>query len=242
MGARLGTDLSLGAHAHDPTPPTLTRPPLSSSSSRRRLILMRHAPSEETSTSSPASRDHDRPITPAGAAAAAGVARALAARGWLPDLVLASDAARSRQTLAAMAAAVPALGAAPAIFRGALYTAAALDGQTGPALAAALEEAGGGRGDGEAGPGGDGAGPPPPSTVLALGHNKGWEEAASALAGCAVRLEAATAALLEVSWGGKGEEGGEGEGEGDACPSWPAARAGGEGDWTLVGLVSGADA
>jgi phosphohistidine phosphatase SixA len=204
---------------------------------------MRHAPSEETNlASSPASRDHDRPITPAGALAAAAVARALAARGWLPDLVLASDAARSRQTLAAMAAAVPALGDAPAFFRGALYTAAALDGQTAPALAAALEEAGAG-GGGAAGDAAATAGAPPPTTttpttVLALGHNKGWEEAASALAGCAVRLEAASAALLEVSSGGGAD------GATTASPaftSWPAALAGGEGDWTLVGLVSGAD-
>ena len=212
---------------------------------------MRHAPSEETSTSSPACRDHDRPITPAGAAAAAAVARALAARGWLPDLVLASDAARSRQTLAAMAEAVPALGAAPAFFRGALYTAAALDGQTAPALAAALEEAAGGGGgeesetDAAAAASSSPSSPPlapSPSTVLALGHNKGWEEAASALAGCAVRLEAATAALLEATGGGGEDGGGGGAGADALLPTWQAALAGGEGDWTLVGLVSGADA
>lgn len=54
---------------------------------------MRHADSAEASPSA-GIRDHGRPITPAGAAAAAVVARALAARGWVPDLIVASDSER----------------------------------------------------------------------------------------------------------------------------------------------------
>lgn len=36
------------------------------------------------------------------------------------------------------------------------------------------------------------------STVLCVGHNKGWEEAATTLCGQAVRLKNACAALLEL--------------------------------------------
>jgi polyadenylate-binding protein len=173
---------------------------------------MRHADSADASP--PEVIDHGRPITPAGAAAAASVARALAARGWLPDLVVASDSVRTRETLAAMVGAVPAVGAARARFAGRLYTAAAADGATAAALAAELEAAGADDGDG----GGAAA-----RTVLAVGHNRGWEEAASALAGRAVRLETATAALFEAAAAGDG--------------GWPAAVAGGDG-WEFVGVVS----
>ena len=58
------------------------------------------------------------------------VARKLAQRGFLPDLILSSDSARTRQTLGAMADAEPAFGEAATSFRGSLYTVAALDGQT----------------------------------------------------------------------------------------------------------------
>ncbi len=36
--------------------------------------------------------------------------------------------------------------------------------------------------------------------VLCLGHNRGWQEAASALTDRTVRLGSAHAALLQVSW------------------------------------------
>lgn len=112
-----------------------------------------------------------------------------------------------------MADAVPALAAAPARYAGSLYAAAATDGATAAALAAELEKAGA---DKDAGT----------HTVLAVGHNRGWEEAASALAGAPVRLETATAALFE--------------GAAKAAASWPdALTAGDEGAWTLVGLVEG---
>ena len=78
-----------------PPPPVLLTNPLSTSfhthTTPSRLILMRHADSAEAS---PSIRDHGRPITPAGAAAAASVARALAAREWVPDLIVASDSER----------------------------------------------------------------------------------------------------------------------------------------------------
>lgn len=112
-----------------------------------------------------------------------------------------------------MAAAVPALGAAPTRYAGALYAAAATDGATAAALAAELEKAG--------------ADTDAPTTVLAVGHNRGWEEAASALAGAPVRLETATAALFE--------------GAAKAAASWPDALTAPaeDGAWTLVGVVAG---
>jgi phosphohistidine phosphatase SixA len=58
------------------------------------------------------------------------VARKLAQRGFLPELILSSDSARTRQTLGAMADAEPGFASAAACFRGSLYTVAALDGQT----------------------------------------------------------------------------------------------------------------
>lgn len=116
---------------------------------------MRHAPSADAASaataaaaaadsdnSSATTRDHDRPITPAGVAAAKACARALLAAGWLPDLVVASDALRSRQTLDAMGEEVPALKKVRVRFAGSLYAAAAMDdNQTARALAATLEEA-----------------------------------------------------------------------------------------------------
>ena len=111
---------------------------------------MRHAPSADAapeassaSTAATTTRDHDRPITEAGVAAAKACARALRDSGWLPDLVLASDALRSRQTLDAMREEVPELLQGVRVrFAGALYAAAAMDdNQTARALAATLEEA-----------------------------------------------------------------------------------------------------
>ena len=110
---------------------------------------MRHAPSADAAsaaTPNPSTttttRDHDRPITEAGVRAAKACARALAAAGWLPDLVVASDALRSRQTLEAMGEEVPALKTVRVRFAGSLYAAAAMDdNQTARALAATLEEA-----------------------------------------------------------------------------------------------------
>ena len=166
---------------------------------------MRHAPSADAapeassaSTAATTTRDHDRPITEAGVAAAKACARALRDSGWLPDLVLASDALRSRQTLDAMREEVPELLQGVRVrFAGALYAAAAMDdNQTARALAATLEEAlssvdgaaapaglssprdgGGGEEEVARRDAGKGASFSPssscsPTTVLAVGHNK----------------------------------------------------------------------
>jgi phosphohistidine phosphatase SixA len=96
---------------------------------------MRHA----EAAAAPGVRDHDQPITPAGRAAAAEVARALGARGgWTPQVAVCSNAARSRQTLDAMRAALPALEDADAHALGRLYATSQLDGATRGALEAAV--------------------------------------------------------------------------------------------------------
>lgn len=61
----------------------------------QRLILMRHAEAERASGSG---RDRDRALSTRGRADAAGMGRALAARGLRPDLALVSPATRTRQT------------------------------------------------------------------------------------------------------------------------------------------------
>ncbi len=58
------------------------------------------------------------------------VAARLAEKGWLPDLIVSSNSTRTKQTLDTMAEAHPAFSEADTLFRGSLYTVAALDGQT----------------------------------------------------------------------------------------------------------------
>ncbi|KAI3425855.1 hypothetical protein D9Q98_007829 [Chlorella vulgaris] len=148
----------------------------------RRLVLMRHADSEASS-----GRDHDREITLQGAQEARLVGEQLRATGWLPQVVICSNAQRTRQTLDVLQKTIPELGDADQHFLGSLYTTAALDGQTRGHLAELVAA--------EAAHFHD--------CCLCLGHNKGWEEAASAFAGVTVRLGNAHAALLEAhgaSW------------------------------------------
>lgn len=62
----------------------------------RRLILMRHAKSDWSHGTS----DHDRPLNPRGRGAAEALGNWLRAEGLLPDAVLCSTAARTRETCA----------------------------------------------------------------------------------------------------------------------------------------------
>ncbi len=101
-----------------------------------RLILIRHAKSD---WSDGVAEDHDRILNPRGRAAAPVIGRWLARKGYLPDEVLCSDAARTRETLALI---LPALSAAPRVhYRPALYHAgpgamlAELHGATGGCIA-----------------------------------------------------------------------------------------------------------
>jgi phosphohistidine phosphatase len=62
----------------------------------RRLMLLRHAKSDWTQPGAP---DHDRPLTDRGRDSAAKMGAYMARHALVPDLVLASTAARVRETL-----------------------------------------------------------------------------------------------------------------------------------------------
>ncbi len=69
----------------------------------RTLILTRHA---KSSWDAPALTDHDRPLNRRGQRSAVALGKWLRGRGFLPDQVLCSDAARTRETWERMALAV----------------------------------------------------------------------------------------------------------------------------------------
>jgi phosphohistidine phosphatase len=139
----------------------------------RRLILMRHA---KSSWDSGASTDHGRPLTPRGQRDAPAMAQELVTEGWVPDHVVSSDAQRTRETWEAMESL---FGEEIHVhFERGLYHAGL------PALQASSLRWSDGWG-----------------TVLALGHNPGWSDAASSLASTFVEMTTANCALLE----GEGE-------------------------------------
>jgi phosphohistidine phosphatase len=133
----------------------------------RRLILMRHA---KSSWDEFGLSDHDRPLNGRGRASAPVMADALAARGWVPDRAAVSSAARTRETWALMR---DGLGDVPSDVTSSLYMGSVRDIR---ALAAEWD--------------------PAWRTVLVLGHNPGWSDAASLLTGRNVALTTANCALL----------------------------------------------
>ncbi|WP_417588759.1 SixA phosphatase family protein [Pararhodobacter oceanensis] len=82
----------------------------------KRLILTRHA---KSSWDDPTTPDHDRPLNERGKAAAADLGAWLASRGYQPEEVLCSDAARTHETWSGVA---PELEGAPEVtLKPALY-------------------------------------------------------------------------------------------------------------------------
>ncbi len=81
-----------------------------------RLILTRHA---KSAWDNPFHTDHERPLNARGREAAPRIGRWLAARGYLPQQALVSDAARTRETWALLSAELPELP--PGRFVSALY-------------------------------------------------------------------------------------------------------------------------
>ncbi len=132
-----------------------------------RLILMRHA---KSSWKDPTLGDHARPLNKRGRRDAPAMAERLAARGWVPELALVSDAARTEETWAWMAERLgePPFHLIPALYHGTL-----------DAIRDAVQRYHGGC-----------------RTVLVLGHNPGWEEAVAELCGHTVIMKTANAALL----------------------------------------------
>ncbi|CAI7877575.1 unnamed protein product [Closterium sp. NIES-53] len=172
---------------------TCSASPSSSSSSKssttktRRLILLRHAKSSWDDASL---IDHDRPLSNRGKHGAKSIAKKLARVGWVPSLILCSDATRTRETLEIMRKEEDGFAEAKARFLGSFYTVAAMDGQTARHLHEIVVQ----------------LAPDSADTVMCMGHNRGWEEAASEFCGEWVELKTANAALLEskrphADWG-----------------------------------------
>ncbi|XP_022724458.1 uncharacterized protein At3g52155, chloroplastic isoform X1 [Durio zibethinus] len=155
-----------------------TRPEAQSVS--RRLILLRHA---KSSWNYPALRDHDRPLSKIGRADAVVVSQKLQHVGWIPQLILSSDALRTRETLNIMQKQVRGFLEAEVHFISSFYSIAAMDGQTAEHLQRTIcqysrDEI---------------------LTIMCMGHNRGWEEAASMFTGASIELKTCNAALLEAT-------------------------------------------
>ncbi|KAF5728512.1 hypothetical protein HS088_TW21G00660 [Tripterygium wilfordii] len=173
-----------------------------SKSMPRRLILLRHA---ESSWENPSLRDHDRPLSQAGRAAAVSVSQKLQQLGWIPELILCSDAVRTKETLKIMQEQAEGLLEAEVHFISSFYSIAAMDGQTAEHLQQAICKYS--RDD--------------ILTIMCMGHNRGWEEAASMFVGASIELKTCNAALLEA-----------------AGKSWEEAFVStGLGEWRLQGIV-----
>ncbi|MFU8803053.1 MAG: SixA phosphatase family protein [Bradymonadaceae bacterium] len=140
----------------------------------RRLIVMRHA---KSSWSDDMLSDHERPLNDRGRFEAPLVARKLIELGWVPDLVLSSDAERTRETWECMEGAFEEaieVRWLPSFYHAGMNEVfEALD---------ELEEE---------------------ETILVLGHNPGWEGVVSWLSAEQISMTTANAALLEAegeSW------------------------------------------
>ncbi|MDA8051283.1 MAG: histidine phosphatase family protein [Rhodospirillales bacterium] len=146
------------------------------------LLLLRHA---KSAWDDPKAADRTRPLSRRGERAAAAIGRAMAERGLAPDLILASPARRSLQTLAALAPLPPSTR---------IETPEALYLAEAETLLAVLREL-----------------PNQVTSVLAIGHNPGLHELAVKLAGAGaerpdvLRLAQSfpTAALAEFALNGR---------------------------------------
>ena len=134
----------------------------------RRLIVMRHA---KSSWSTPGQNDHDRPLNKRGRKDAVRVAARLTELGWFPEMAVSSSAARTRETFDLME---PMFDASVDVdFMDGLYHAGIRE------LRNVLRNL-----------------PDDVQTVLALGHNPGWEGVIAWLSGEGLQLTTANAALL----------------------------------------------
>mmetsp|Transcript_39589 Transcript_39589/g.99504 ORF Transcript_39589/g.99504 Transcript_39589/m.99504 type:complete len:273 (-) Transcript_39589:117-935(-) len=144
----------------------------------RRLILLRHAESQEASMDV---KDYSREVTQIGKKGAQFVAQQLIKIGWIPDRILCSPSTRTRQTLDAMMQVAESFQETEVKYIESFYTVAALDGHTRPEMEMAIIAE---------------ASSSESSTMMCMGHNKGWEEAASSFAGTPIKLGTCNAALL----------------------------------------------
>lgn len=134
----------------------------------KRLVVMRHA---KSAWDADVPTDHARPLNDRGRRDAPKIGAELARRGWVPEVVWSSDAARTRETWERMARVLPPV--ARVTFTPSLYLVGL------GAMQVVLEGV-----------------DPQVETVLLLGHNPGFEDAVSWLADEPVALTTANAALL----------------------------------------------
>mmetsp|Transcript_4503 Transcript_4503/g.11159 ORF Transcript_4503/g.11159 Transcript_4503/m.11159 type:complete len:275 (-) Transcript_4503:44-868(-) len=161
--------------------PYCTASSSSSTSQPLRLIMLRHAAKTNSSKYS----DYNAPLSRAGEQEALALGGVLADMGneWTPQLVLCSNSTRAKQTLQLLTKNMPCLSNAQTEFLGTFYSVSQTDGQTAAHVATSVAQRALTR----------------TRTVLCIGHNKGWEEAASSFSSAKVKLGSATAALLEAS-------------------------------------------
>lgn len=143
-----------------------------------KLILVRHA---KSAWDTGVATDHDRPLNKRGRRDAPRIAAKIAELGWLPERVYVSDAVRARETWERMKDALSPKGASPKVKLSSKLYHAGID-----AIRKQI-----GKGDDKT------------KVILVIGHNPGWEEAAEALTGKAVRLTTCNAILMSTkasSW------------------------------------------
>ena len=129
---------------------------------------MRHA---KSSWKTDAQTDHERPLNARGRADAPRMARTLQSAGWVPELALVSDAARTEETWAWMSAELtptPRHIPCSPLYHGRIE-------QIRRCVREHVREE---------------------STVLLLGHNPGWEDAVEALTGRFETLRTANVVLM----------------------------------------------
>ena len=129
---------------------------------------MRHAKSSWTSD---AATDHERPLNARGRRDAPRIAQRLCELGWVPETVVSSDSARTQETWARMADAMPA--STEVQFTRRLYHGGI------EAVTSVLRDL-----------------PDEAACVMLIGHNPGWEEVAEWLGGEPIRVTTANAVLL----------------------------------------------
>jgi len=136
----------------------------------RRLILMRHGEAEHALAGMD---DRKRRLTPAGLAAALRCGQEIRALGFSPEIILCSDAERALATMHAVVRGAGLLGVATKIHSNLYLADDHVVIQSCGDEDDALE------------------------TILMVGHNPGWSEAATVLSGTPLSLGTAQAALLE---------------------------------------------
>ena len=149
--------------------------PKATEDSLKRLILMRHA---KSSWKHSGLSDHDRPLNKRGRRDSPSVANHLSSIGWDPQAVVSSTSQRTRETWALMAPSWPEsveVGFEPDLYLGGVSQIVNTISEMDEAV----------------------------STLMLLGHNPGWSDAAGWLGGVSTLMTTANAALLSIegsSW------------------------------------------